>query len=131
MINNLKTQKIKEFQEIGNYVNGFLTSNIDSIYVNTESLDYKRYVILLRQIAKKRIETGRITRTNWITKEIEVKMKSLNEKQLKSMYWILENKNYVDKRVKKLVNKFKNGKVLIWKPQKSKNKSQEILSYFD
>lgn len=105
-------ENTKEFNELYLYIEGFITSNIDSIYINTQSLDFIKYVILLRQIAKKRIETKKKTKVNWKTKEIEIKLKDLNDSQIRAMYWILRNDDYLIKRVEKLVNKFKNGKTI-------------------
>lgn len=69
----------KEFQELHASIESFTSMNIDSIYVNTESLDYRKYVILLKQIIRKRLETKKVTRVNFLTKEIKVKRKDLTE----------------------------------------------------
>ena len=50
----------KEFQELHASIESFTSTNIDSIYVNTESLDYRKYVILLKQIIRKRLETKKL-----------------------------------------------------------------------
>ena len=107
-----------------NYVNGFITTNIDSIYVNTESLDTRKYFILLRQIARKRLETGRLTRINWLEKKIVVREKELSDEQRKAMEWILENDDLLIKVIEHLVDKFAKGKQL--KRGKRKDKREKL-----
>ena len=112
--------------------------NIDSIYVNTESLDYRKYVILLKQIIRKRLETKKVTRVNFLTKEIKVKRKDLTEIQLKALEWLLNNEEYLIWRTKDLVSRFEDGKKVYGIRKqidkynaKHNNNYQEILKYFD
>lgn len=130
----------KKFQELHASIESFTSMNIDSIYVNTESLDYRKYVILLKQIIRKRLETKKVTRVNFVTKEIKVKKKDLTEIQLKALEWLLNNEDYLIWRTQDLVNRFENGKKVYGiKNQIDKynakhginDKYQEILKYFD
>lgn len=131
----------KEFQELHASIESFTSMNIDSIYVNTKSFDYRKYIILLRQIIKKRLETKKITRVNFVTKEIEVKRKDLTEIQLKALEWLLNNNDYLVWKTEKLVKEYENGKIFKGsiKNQIDKynakhginDKYQEILKYFD
>ena len=100
----------KEFQELHASIESFTSTNIDSIYVNTESLDYRKYVILLKQIIRKRLETKKVTRVNFVTKEIRVKRKDLTEHQLKALEWLSNNEEYLIWRTKDLVSRFESGK---------------------
>lgn len=142
MFNDREMKKLlrssKDFEEIHGSVNGFITTNIDSIYVNTESLDYIKYVVLLRQIIKKRLETKKETKVNFITKEIVIKRKDLTDTQLKALEWLFNNNNYLVWRTEQLVRKYKNGKVFkghirkqIDKYNAKYEKYREILKYFD
>lgn len=101
----------ENFEKIHGYINSFITRNVDSIYVNTESLDYKKYVILLRQIIKKRLEVKKKTKVNFITKEIIIKEKVLEENQLKALEWLLNNNNYLVWRTEQIIKEYENGKV--------------------
>ena len=124
----------KEFQELHASIESFTSMNIDSIYVNTESLDYRKYVILLKQIIRKRLETKKVTRVNFVTKEIRVKRKDLTEHQLKALEWLSNNEEYLIWRTKDLVNRFESGKKVYGiKKQidKYNDKYREILKYFD
>lgn len=129
----------KEFQELHASIESFTSMNIDSIYVNTESLDYRKYVILLKQIIKKRLETKKLTKVNFVTKEIEVKRKDLTEIQLKALEWLLNNNDYLLWKTEKLVKEYENGKVFKGNLKnqiekyntKHSNNYQEILKYFD
>lgn len=87
--------KNKDFEELYCYIDGFVSANIESIYRNTGSLDFKKYLI-------------KNTRINWITKRIEVKGKDLTDNQLKTMIWILKNDDYILWRIEDLVERFKN-----------------------
>ena len=130
----------KEFQELHASIESFTSMNIDSIYVNTESLDYRKYVILLKQIIRKRLETKKVTRVNFVTKEIKVKRKDLTEHQLKALEWLSNNEEYLIWRTKDLVSRFESGKKVYGirkqiekyntKHEKN-NKYQELLKYFD
>ena len=128
----------KEFQELHASIESFTSMNIDSIYVNTESLDYRKYVILLKQIIRKRLETKKVTRVNFLTKEIKVKRKDLTEIQLKALEWLLNNEEYLIWRTKDLVSRFEDGKKVYGIRKqidkynaKHNNNYQEILKYFD
>ena len=129
----------KEFQELHASIESFTSMNIDSIYVNTESLDYRKYVILLKQIIRKRLETKKVTRVNFLTKEIKVKRKDLTEIQLKALEWLLNNDDYLLWKTEKLVKEYENGKVFKGNLKnqiekyntKHSNNYQEILKYFD
>lgn len=124
----------KEFQELHASIESFTSMNIDSIYVNTESLDYRKYVILLKQIIRKRLETKKVTRVNFVTKELKVKRKDLTEHQLKALEWLLNHEEYLIWRTKDLVNRFESGKKVYGiKKQidKYNDKYREILKYFD
>ena len=128
----------KEFQELHASIESFTSTNIDSIYVNTESLDYRKYVILLKQIIRKRLETKKVTRVNFLTKEIKVKRKDLTEIQLKALEWLLNNEEYLIWRTKDLVSRFEDGKKVYGIRKqidkynaKHNNNYQEILKYFD
>ena len=130
----------KEFQELHASIESFTSTNIDSIYVNTESLDYRKYVILLKQIIRKRLETKKVTRVNFVTKEIKVKRKDLTEHQLKALEWLSNNEEYLIWRTKDLVSRFESGKKVYGiRKQIEKynakhginNKYQELLKYFD
>lgn len=141
MFNDREMKKLltssKDFEEIHGSINGFITNNIDSIYVNTESLDYTKYVILLRQIIKKRLETKKETKVNFITKEIIIKRKDLTNTQLKALEWLFNNNNYLVWRTENLVKKYENGKIFKGSIRKQidkykakhKDRYQETLKY--
>lgn len=51
-------------------INAFIGANVDTIYRNTGSLEVNKYVKLIIQIVKKRIETKHITNIDWNNKTI-------------------------------------------------------------
>lgn len=82
-------------------INSFISSNVENIYKHTESKEIEKYVLLLVQIAKERLKTKNITRINWQYKKITTKRnKILNDKQIKTMEWVLNNKTLVYEKVK-------------------------------
>ena len=86
-------------------IKGFISSNTDIIYKKTESYDVEKYVILLIQIAKIRLKTKCLTKIDWKTKTIKVKKESkLNEKQLATMEWVLNNRLKVFEEVNRIIN---------------------------
>ena len=135
----LRLRNDEDFKKLQGNINAFIGPNIDSIYVNTKSFDYRKYVILIRQIIKKRLETKKVTRVNFVTKEIKVKKKELTEIQLKALEWLLNNNDYLVWKTEKLVKEYENGKVFKGNLKnqidkynaKHGNNYQEILKYFD
>ena len=134
----LRLRNDEDFKKLQGNINAFIGPNIDSIYVNTKSFDYRKYVILIRQIIKKRLETKKVTRVNFVTKEIKVKKKELTEIQLKALEWLLNNEEYLIWRTKDLVSRFEDGKKVYGIRKqidkynaKHNNNYQEILKYFD
>lgn len=143
--------KDKEFLELHGSIESFTSTNIDSIYANTESLDYRKYVILLKQIIKKRLETKKVTRVNFVTKEIVVKRKNLEDYQIRGLMWLANHEEYLIWRTQDLVNRFEKGKKIYGikkqidkhndklkrmeerkkKKDNSNDKYREILKYFD
>lgn len=86
-------------------IKSFISSNTDIIYKKTESYDVEKYVILLIQIAKIRLKTKCLTKIDWKTKTIKVKKESkLNEKQLATMEWVLNNRLKVFEEVNRIIN---------------------------
>lgn len=73
-------------------VHYFLNANIGIAFERTRSFETIKYIRLIRQIVKLRLETGCLTRTDWINKQIIVRRKKkLDERQLKTMLWIFNN----------------------------------------
>lgn len=119
-------EKLKN--ELWGNITSFIGANVESIFVNTRSLDVEKYIILLRQIAKIRINTNHLTTTDFKKRKIKIKKNDiLTDKQLKTMQWILENNDFLIKEVERLLNKFRFRKI----EKKENDKYQEILKYFD
>lgn len=93
-------------EEIRLNIETFIGSNVDTIYRNTGSLEVNKYVKLIIQIAKKRIETKHTTGIDWNFKTIKVKEKLLTDKQLKASYWVLEHREEVKNKVYSILERY-------------------------
>lgn len=120
-------EKLKK--ELWDNITSFIGANVESIFVNTGSLEVEKYIILLRQIAKIRINTNRLTTTDFKNRTIKIKKNDiLTDKQLKTMQWILENNDFLIEQVEKILNRFRFRKI---DKKENSNKYQELLKYFD
>lgn len=120
-------EKLKK--ELWDNITSFIGANVESIFVSTGSLEVEKYIILLRQIAKIRINTNHLTTTDFKNRTIKIKKNDiLTDKQLKTMQWILENNDFLIEQVEKILNRFRFRKI---DKKENSNKYQELLKYFD
>lgn len=85
-----------------------ISANVGSAFDKTKSLEVKKYAVLIRQIARKRLECKRLTRVDWLKKEIKPKPTHiLTREQEEVLLWILENEYFLTKEIERLLRKFK------------------------
>lgn len=94
-------------EEIKTRARAIISSNVGDAFVKTGSLETIKYIILIKQIVRKRLKYNCLTSLNWKRKEIKLRTrKILDEDQKEILLWLQDNEDFLIKEIERLLKRF-------------------------